>query len=99
MIDTSDNHLMMIEPVGPAQAMIHDELTALAMKAMLLAKPDPTTWCKGFHTCACGRHSDNRLWLFPNGVETNSLLLHYVAEHRDEVPDSELDKLKAIVKP
>lgn len=46
------------------------------------------------HTAECGKTSDNKIWLCPNGMETNSLMLHYICYHRSEVPVEELQKLK-----
>jgi hypothetical protein len=36
--------------------------------------------------------SDNLAWSV-RGMRTNSLLVHYVEHHRDEVPEAELAKL------
>lgn len=88
MIDSSG--LMMIEPKGKRERAVHDHYTDLARKAQKEARSQGL--CKGVHTCACGMRSDNNDWRV-RGLVTNSLLLHYVRDHRSEVPASELAKL------
>jgi len=95
MIDLSDKYLLMVEPTRPATEPIRDELTALAEK-VYAASRDSDVRCKGFHLCACGECSDNADHILPGGVITNSLMVHYVQCHRDEIPLAELGKLRAI---
>lgn len=87
--------LMMIEP-GPLRSRepMDDELSALARAAWAEAtpEPDPGKWWRGSHECACGTRSDNKDY-YVRGLKTNSLLVHYVEHHRDEVPEAELRKL------
>lgn len=94
MLDASG--LMFIEPVGTTcEPPITDELTTLADRAFAEADPGPPEeWYRGWHTCACGARSDNKPWR-TRGVLTNSLIVHYVRDHRSEVPPSELRKLEA----
>lgn len=92
MIDLSEKYLMMIEPVGAAGERIIDKWTALAWALLDGAKT--RNRFRGFHVCRCGIPSDNAEWILPDGVITNSLLVHYVARHRNEIPVSELAKLE-----
>jgi hypothetical protein len=47
----------------------------------------------GIHVCFCGACSSNCNYYLPSGEMTNSLCVHYVAHHREEVP---LEALAAI---
>lgn len=83
--------LLMIEPLNKgSENPIIDDYTCLATYALRLQIMGQAY--RGFHVCKCGAHSDNRDRTY-NGIETNSLIVHYVAMHRDEVPQAELDKL------
>ena len=50
----------------------------------------------GHHECICGVHSHNADYLLTNGVLTNSLCIHYLTVHRDEVPVDVLQKVAAL---
>lgn len=85
--------LLFIEPKNPAS--IHpvvDELTQ-RMAAALNDGTRKGCW-KGVHTCVCGAESTNCNYLLSDGQVTNSLAVHYLAYHRDEVPKSELRKVR-----
>lgn len=84
--------LMMIEPKGQQEPPVFDRYTILAFVALKRAKRGARY--RGFHTCACGVRSGSDA-LTVAGMVTNSLLVHYVRDHRSEVPQSELDKLLA----
>ena len=45
---------------------------------------------KGVHTCSCGARSTNQNYLLDERHITNSLAVHYLAYHRQEVPKDEL---------
>ncbi len=47
----------------------------------------------GFHACICGAHSTSVDYLLPGGIVTNYLCVHYLAWHRSEVPQAEIDKI------
>ena len=97
VINTDDDHLMFIEPTSKtAEEAIYDDFTELAVAVLEQASPgkDGERW-RGVHTCACGVRSDNIPWRI-DGVLTNSLLPHYVREHRSEVPPEELEKLQTV---
>lgn len=87
--------LMMIEPEHPRSLNpVDDELSKLARAAWAEAvgEPDPGKWWRGTHGCVCGKSSDNRDY-YVRGLKTNSLLVHYVEYHREDVPQAELRKL------
>ena len=92
MTDQTNGWLMMLSPgTISIVAPVEDRFTELAEKAFAEADPGTKRW-RGYHRCVCGKTSDNKDWSV-RGMETNSLLVHYVRDHRDAVPQSELDKL------
>lgn len=97
MIDP--NGLLMIEPQGHVSAEpLVDELTRKMAAALNAARPSDVAY-RGFHMCACGATSGNRnLFVTLNDAEvmTNSLAVHYLAYHRQSVPQAELDKVAAL---
>ena len=54
------------------------------------------TMTLGVHTCICGEQSLSYDFFLPGNSATNSLCLHYLKWHRDEIPKSELKKIKNI---
>lgn len=92
MIRTDDDSLMMIEPEYHGDVdSINDELTQIAIDVFNKCKTGNAY--KGCHKCKCGKYSDNYDYYTPKGLLTNSLLVHYVQHHRDEIPRSEIAKL------
>ena len=91
MIELGDKFLMMIEPQKYPVEEINDTLTEIAQEVLSSAKKDRTF--RGSHGCICKVRSDNAEHILPSGRITNSLLVHYVQNHREEVPQKELDKL------
>ena len=83
--------LLMIEPKQLPTNPVRDRYTKLAAVALRLATRGPIF--KGWHTCVCGAKSGN-VELRVDGMLTNSLIVHYVRDHRPEVPMSELVKLE-----
>lgn len=51
-----------------------------------------TGWM-GVHQCSCGVYSHACNYLLPSGEVVNSLCIHYVAFHRDEIPQEQLDRI------
>ena len=97
MVDTSIGKTVMIDR-APGTGMtepLEDVITDLARRVWSRASAEPNLFYKGFHTCRCGKTSDNREWTV-FGLKTNSLLVHYVACHRADVPREELMKLATI---
>jgi hypothetical protein len=94
---TSDG-IMMVEPSGKTSTTpLIDELTR-KMVAAWRKRRDSEHGYRGFHVCACGVFSDNKDHWVGNGdgLLTNSLCVHYLAFHRDDVPQEELDKVRAL---
>lgn len=89
MSSTPKPQFLMVE--ATRQAAPAPILDALTRKATALYRhkvwTSETRRFRGWHTCICGAQSDNRLHKLRDvsGPETNSLLVHYVAYHRDEI--------------
>lgn len=49
---------------------------------------------RGFHTCSCGAVSGSQDYLLANGYITNDLAIHYLAYHREEVPEFILEEIE-----
>jgi hypothetical protein len=105
MIDTSPNMLLYIEP--QAQRSAEPEIDDLT-KRMTAAFQNHKTGSEiggqfeegaatmGHQTCACGAQSTPVDYVLNSGFITNSLCIHYLAWHRNEVPKSELDKVGSL---
>ena len=91
-----DTHVLYMEPgpYTPAEPVI-DELTRKMAAAYRASISDGACW-RGFHVCRCGVNSSNCDYVLPSGQQTNSLCVHYLAFHRDEVPEAELAKVAAL---
>jgi hypothetical protein len=88
MIDPTG--VMMIEPIRPASdEPLVDYWTYMAAMVYELTTPSAGGY-RGVHQCVCGAQSDNKDHILPDGRIANSLMVHYVAFHRNDVPDSEL---------
>ena len=72
-----------------------DDLTRKMTAAFRAAESTGVRW-RGFHVCRCGVNSDNTDYILPGGQQTNSLCIHYLAFHRDEVPPEELAEVAAL---
>ena len=97
MINTDDKHILFIHPRGkPSQMPVIDGLTRKMTAAFRQCKKGEH-WL-GMHNCTgCIHHdvlSDSCDYILPDGRLTNSLCIHYLAYHRDDVPTSE--KLKVM---
>jgi len=92
--------ILMVEPSGTVSKEPQiDELTR-KMTAAWRNRRDTESRYRGFHRCICGACSSNTDHLITdaNGNEllTNSLCIHYLAYHREELPESELEKVRAL---
>lgn len=87
----------MIEPANPPSATaLRDTITEMfrpIFDAALANRPDWMNCYKGFHECSCGAMSETFDVRLPSGQLTNSLAMHYLEFHRDEVPDCEIEKI------
>lgn len=81
-------------PSTSAEPVI-DELTRKMTAAFRASESTGVRW-RGVHFCRCGVNSDNTDYILPGGRQTNSLCIHYLAFHRDEVPGGELAKVAAL---
>ena len=96
MIRRGRKWVLFIEPKGlPAEAPVVDELTR-RMTAALRQSSLPQWVTCGFHTCVCDAASDSSDRVLPNGAKTNTLCVHYLEYHRDEVPPKELKKVRSL---
>jgi hypothetical protein len=92
MIILDARHVLYIEPQGSASAEpVEDEVTHAMREAMESAYSDISYL--GCHQCVCGAWSDSEDWILANGQRTNSLAVHYLQFHRDEVPEQEIEKV------
>lgn len=81
--------LLFIEPKNPAsKEPLIDKATRSMTTALRTAKRG-IGWM-GFHECACGAVSRSCDLIVEGRFTTNSLAVHYLAHHRDEVPADEL---------
>ena len=72
-----------------------DGLTRKMTAAFRAAELSGVVW-RGFHVCACGARSSNTDWYLPGEIMVNSLCVHYLAWHRDEVPAADLKAVAAL---
>lgn len=94
---TSDG-ILMVEPSATiTPTPLIDELTRKMTAAWRQCR-DSEHGYRGFHVCTCGVFSDNKdHWVGNgNGLLTNSLCIHYLAFHREDIPQDELDKVCAL---
>ena len=101
-----DNELLLfIEPSQePSEEPLIDELTRKVAASFRKARKgfmgrqgwDEGICTRGFHLCSCGAMSSNVNYLLPNGEETNSLCIHYMAMHRAEVPEEQLERVRLL---
>ncbi len=69
------------------------KMTAAVRKSKLgrlYRRPDEI---RGIHNCVCGIMSAPCDYILPDGARTNSLCVHYLAYHHDEVPKKEMEKV------
>lgn len=88
--------LLFIEPSSPASnEPVVDALTR-KMVAAYRAGTMPDFITCGFHWCVCGTASKNYDTILPSGLITNSLCVHYLAHHREEIPQCEIEKVSRL---
>ena len=97
MISLNSSDLLFIEPKNKPTTKVNDELTKIVEEEFANAE-EISPYYKGFHICVCGEHSTNHDYKLPCGLIVNSLCIHYIQDHREEVPESELDKIRNIRK-
>jgi hypothetical protein len=91
--DMDPEHILFIHPKNRKPSTpINDEVTK-TIEYLFSNATEYGSRFRGFHMCICGKHSDNVNYMLPNGMVTNSLCIHYIRDHRDEVPQKDIDKL------
>ena len=98
MENLSDKYLLMIEPdlKGKASLLpLLDDITRKTIYLYSLTKPSEDSY-RGFHATQDGQISDNKDHIFPNGIITHSLCVHYIKYYRPYVPQSEIDKINRL---
>jgi hypothetical protein len=92
----SHEDLLFIEPKNAgASAALIDSATRRMTAAFRHAEAIQPYYC-GFHVCVCGACSDTQDFRLPNDRKTNSLCVHYLAYHRDEVPIDQLQEVERL---
>lgn len=88
----TSNGILYIEPSRKtSQEPVIDEATKKMAAALRRGVPGPGY--RGWHECACGARSSNCDYTLPNGEKTNSLSVHYLTYHREDVPEEQLAKV------
>lgn len=82
--------LLFVEPQREASSTPLIDDATKRMAAALRSAQTPGYGYLGTHTCRCGAESDNVDYFIDQRFVTNSLAVHYLAYHRDEVPLDEL---------
>ena len=100
--------LLYIEPKNlPSKLPVIDEITCTMAHALKEAKTGTANYndldgdvsfregsgYRGFHVCSCGAISSNVDYQLENGEVTNSLAVHYLAYHRDEITEVQLHRV------
>jgi hypothetical protein len=89
--------LLFIEPQQPpSDRPVVDDLTRKLAGAYRLSRPADYEFM-GDHQCSCGAFSDSTDHYLPDGSKTNSLCVHYLAYHRQEVPEVELEFVRGLL--
>ena len=96
MIISDDEHILFIEPRHEASEVpVRDDLS-MKMREAIMGARESDYVAAGVHFCKCGAVSDPLDWILPTGQVTNSLAVHYLEYHRDEIPESELEKVRKL---
>ena len=95
MIKLDDNSILMIEPKHKKSTFPTIDVLTIGMEKELRKARRGRSY-KGIHTCGCGERSGNTE-LYVDGKLTNSLAAHYLKWHRNDVPKSELEKVKKLL--
>lgn len=96
MVINKANYLLFIEPQLSPSSPIVDDLTR-RVTAAWRARVDGSARYRGQHMCTgsgCRAMSGNgEHKVYDGRFDTNSLAIHYVACHRPEIPQAEIDKI------
>lgn len=93
----NSNGILMVEPSSRVSTEpFIDELTRKMTAAWRKSRESDFGY-RGVHWCLCGATSDNRdHFIGSKSLLTNSLCIHYLAFHREDIPQEELDKVHAL---
>jgi len=104
--------LLYLEPKNPKSTEpINDEYTETMQRAFDMSIPGTANYSsvgdterhmvggayRGVHHCSCGETSGNKDYLLSNGMITNTLCVHYLQYHRDEICDNDWEKLDELL--
>ena len=98
MIVDKPTHLLFIEPKLAPTAPVVDAITRTVTTAWRSRTDGQARW-RGMHSCTgrgCRAVSGNGEHTVDGRFETNSLAVHYVACHRDEISASEMEKIMSL---
>ena len=96
MVKTGFDAILMVEPSAKiSKEPLVDELTR-KMTATWRKRKESGISYRGFHVCQCNVFSDNKDHFVDGGKLTNSLCIHYLAFHRDDILPEELDKVRQL---
>lgn len=85
-----EKSLLFMVPVQQASVQpVVDHATRLMTAAFRAYVKTRGRW-RGVHRCVCGARSSNVDYELPDGSVTNSLCVHYLAYHREEVPNADV---------
>uniref|UniRef100_A0A6M3KFL2 Uncharacterized protein n=1 Tax=viral metagenome TaxID=1070528 RepID=A0A6M3KFL2_9ZZZZ len=95
MQDLSERYLLQLHPANKkSEYPVNDTLTDKMEKLLSSAKKG--TQYRGWHNCTgCGEMSGS-CDLIVGPYITNSLAAHYLRWHRNDAPESEINKLKKL---
>jgi hypothetical protein len=85
--------LLYITPSAATSKKPNIDLATMKVTAALRANLGTIFTSLGFRECACGVWSNHEDLMVPGGFVTHSLCVHYLAYHRDEVPEEMLAKI------
>jgi hypothetical protein len=91
----STTDLLFIEPERPRSLSPRIDTLTRRMAAALRRATEGDQFF-GYHICICGAHSTNTHYFLPDGHMTNSLCVHYIAYHREEVPAEQIRRVEAL---
>jgi len=96
-VNKGETGLLYIEPKKePLTKPLIDAYTRKMTAAFRQAKVNYERSCFGFHSCECRVESEPHTYELGNGLVTNSLCIHYLAFHREEVPDYDLKNVESL---
>lgn len=95
-LEEEEAMILMITPSAKTSATpLVDELTRKMTAAWRRRRTSEYAY-RGIHICACGVNSDNRDHWVGDNLLTNSLCIHYLAFHRQDISQEELDKARSL---